>query len=104
MAEDTSQQLPDRLSLDPRSPHFDADILQRGVGIKFNGQEKTNVQEYCVSEGWIKVPAGRSRDRFGNPMTVTLKGKVEPYIDDAAETPADGSDQPAGGAGAASDG
>jgi hypothetical protein len=88
MADDTPQ-LPDRLSLDPRSPHFDDEILKNPVGIKFNGQEKTNVQEYCVSEGWIKVAAGRSRDRFGNPMTITLKGKVEPYI----EAP-EGSEEP----------
>ena len=74
---------PDRLSLDPRSPHFDAELLKRGVGIRFNGVEKTNVEEYSVSEGWIKVAAGRSRDRFGNPMTVKLKGNVEPYYEDA---------------------
>ena len=77
---ETSDQLPDRLSLDPRSPHFDQEVLERGVGIRFNGQEKTNVEEYCISEGWIKVAAGRSRDRYGNPMTLTLKGKVEPYF------------------------
>src|SRR4028119_430401 len=75
---------PDRLSLDPRSPHFQAELLQRGVGIRFNGQEKTNVEEYSVSEGWIKVAAGRSRDRFGNPMTVKLKGTVEPYYENPA--------------------
>ena len=85
MADDTSQQLPDRLSLDPRSDYFDEEILRNPVSIKLNGQEKTNVQEYCVSEGWIKVAAGRSRDRYGNPMTVTLKGKVEPYLEDEAE-------------------
>lgn len=78
---DTDNALPDRLSLDPRSPFFDEDILSRGVGIKFNGKERTNVIEYCRSEGWIKVPAGRSLDRYGQPMTVTLKGEVEPYID-----------------------
>jgi hypothetical protein len=72
---------PDHLSLDPRSPHFNAELLQRGVGIRFNGVEKTNVEEYSVSEGWIKVAAGRSRDRFGNPMTVKLKGTVEPYYE-----------------------
>ena len=77
---------PDRLSLDPRSPHFKAELLQRGVGIRFNGQEKTNVEEYSVSEGWIKVAAGRSRDRFGNPMTVKLKGTVEPYFEHPAVT------------------
>ena len=78
---DENNDLPDRLSLDPRSPHFNEDILKRGVGIRFNGQEKTNVEEYCVSEGWIRVSAGRSRDRYGNPMTLKLKGKVEPYIE-----------------------
>lgn len=77
---DEPQQLPDHLSLDPRSPYFDEDVLGRGVGIRFNGQEKTNVEEYCVSEGWIRVAAGRSRDRYGNPMTIKLKGAVEPYI------------------------
>ena len=80
MAEETNE-LPDRLSLNPSSPHFNEEILRKGVGIRFNGTEKTNVEEYCISEGWIKVAAGRSRDRFGNPMTLTLKGKVEPYIE-----------------------
>lgn len=75
--------LPDRLSLDPRSPFYDEEPLARGVGIKFNGKEKTNVIEYCVSEGWIRVAAGRSLDRHGQPMTVTLKGEVRPYYDDA---------------------
>jgi hypothetical protein len=93
---DQPQEMPDRLSLDPRSPHFDEDVLSRGVGIRFNGHEKTNVEEYCVSEGWIRVAAGRSRDRYGNPMTIKLNGKVEPYI----QTP----DQAAGGAGVASEG
>ena len=72
--------LPDRLSLNPRSEHFDQDLLEQGVGIKFNGTERTNVEEYCVSEGWIRVAAGRSLDRYGQPMTLKLKGKVEPYI------------------------
>ena len=80
---------PDRLSLDPRSPHFQAELLQRGVGIRFNGQEKTNVEEYCVSEGWIKVAAGKSRDRFGQPMTIKLKGTVEPYYERPAEGESD---------------
>jgi hypothetical protein len=96
MADDHTP-LPDRLSLDPRSPYFDSDILEQGIGIRFNGQEKTNVQEYCVSEGWIKVAAGRSRDRYGNPMTITLKGEVEPYIEGSG-------DQPDGGEGVASGG
>lgn len=72
--------LPDRLSSDPRSPHHDAALLERGVGIHFNGAEKTNVEEYCVSEGWIRVAAGKARDRHGNPMTIMLRGKVEPYL------------------------
>lgn len=76
-----SDQMPDRLSLDPRSPHYDAAILERGVGIRFNGEEKTNVIEYCVSEGWIKVAAGKAVDRKGNPLTLTLKGTVEPYLE-----------------------
>ena len=76
--------LPDRLSTNPRSPHYDEALLTRGVGIKFDGQEKTNVEEYCVSEGWIRVFAGKSRDRFGNPMTLKLSGKVEPYLRESA--------------------
>lgn len=77
---------PDRLSLNPRSPHFDETLLSRGVGIRFNGQEKTNVVEYCVSEGWIRVSAGRSLDRYGQPMTIRLNGQVEPYYEDAAQS------------------
>lgn len=76
---DTKKPLPDRLSLDPRSPHFDDEVLQHGVGIRFNGQEKTNVEEYCISEGWIRMAVGRSRDRHGNPMTMKMSGKVEPF-------------------------
>ena len=95
MAQDAPE-MPDRLSLDPRSPFFDEAVLGRGVGIRFNGQEKTNVEEYCVSEGWIRVAAGRSRDRFGNPMTIKLKGQVEPYVDAPGV--------PEGDAGAASEG
>ena len=77
--------LPDRLSVDPRSPHYNAEVLQRDVGIRFNGTEKTNVEEYCVSEGWIRVGAGKSKDRFGNPLTIKLTGKVEPYFKDGAQ-------------------
>ena len=76
---------PDRLSLDPRSPHFDETLLSRGVGIKFNGQEKTSVIEYSISEGWIRVAAGRSRDRYGQPMTIRLNGTVEPYFEHPAQ-------------------
>ena len=84
--DDTPQDagVPDRLSLDPRSQYYDEEILSRGVGIKFNGNEKTNVIEYCVSEGWIRVAAGRSLDRYGQPMTVKLKGTVEPYFENPA--------------------
>ena len=95
-------QLPDRLSLDPRSPYFDSDVLEKGIGIRFNGQEKTNVHEYCISEGWIRIAAGRSRDRFGNPMTIKLNGTVEPYVERSAD---DGeADQDDGGVGVASEG
>ena len=73
--------LPDRLSLDPHSPHFDEEVLSHGVGIRFNGAEKANVEEYSISEGWIRVAAGRSRDRHGNPMTIKLKGRVEPFYE-----------------------
>ncbi len=76
----SDQQLPDRLSVNPASPYYDAELLSQNVGIRFNGKERTNVEEYCVSEGWIKVAAGKARDRFGNPLTVQLKGVVEPYI------------------------
>lgn len=72
--------LPDRLCTNPNSPFYDEDLLARGIGILFDGREKTNVDEYCVSEGWIKVAAGKARDRAGNPMTIKLKGTVEPYF------------------------
>lgn len=74
---------PDRLSTDPASPHYDEVILRRDIGIRFNGVEKTNVEEYCVSEGWIRVAAGKTKDRKGNPLTIKLKGKVEPYLREA---------------------
>ena len=84
MAENTDTP-PDHLSLDPRSEFYDEALLTRGVGIKFNGQEKTNVIEYSISEGWIRVAAGRSRDRYGQPMTIKLKGQVEPYFEKPAQ-------------------
>ena len=71
---------PDRLSTNPNSPHYDAEALKRDVGIRFKGVEKTNVDEYCVSEGWIRVAAGKAVDRHGNPLTIKLNGKVEPYF------------------------
>lgn len=72
--------LPDRLSVNPDSPFYDAEVLSKDVGIRFKGVDKTNVEEYCVSEGWIKVAAGNAKDRHGRPMTITLKGPVEPYF------------------------
>jgi hypothetical protein len=77
---DPSDTPPDRLSTDPRSPYFNADVLARDVGIRFKGAEKTNVEEYCVSENWIRVAAGKALDRHGNPLTIKLTGKVEPYF------------------------
>jgi hypothetical protein len=84
---------PDRLSLDPRSPHFDADTLQRGIGIRFKGRERHDVEEYSVSEGWIRVQAGKTVDRHGRPLTIRLSGEVEPYFvqaEEAAEGSEDG--------------
>lgn len=75
-----SDALPDRLSADPKSPFHNAELMESGVGIRFNGEEKTNVHEYCVSEGWIRVTIGNTVDRKGNPMTMKFKGKVEPYL------------------------
>ncbi len=75
---------PDRLSSDPRSRFHDAAALERGIGVRFNGEEKTNVEEYCVSEGWVRLPFGKALDRRGNPMTVKVKGTVEPWFKDAA--------------------
>lgn len=77
-----SDQLPDRLSTDPRSPFYNAEVLSRDVGIRFKGVEKNNVEEYCVSEGWVRVTAGSSKDRHGNPLTIKLTGAVEPYFRD----------------------
>lgn len=75
---------PDRLATNPKSPFYDAAILERGVGIRFKGEEKTNVDEYCVSEGWVRLTVGKTLDRHGNPMTVKLQGAVEPYFRDIA--------------------
>ena len=75
---------PDRLSVDPTSPHYDAQALERGVGVRFKGVEKNNVEEYCVSEGWVRMAVGKTLDRHGNAMTIKAKGLVEPYF----QTPA----------------
>jgi hypothetical protein len=71
--------LPDRLSIDPRSPHHVAAVFQHEIGIKINDKERTDVEEYCLSEGWIKVAAGKTLDRKGKPMLIKLKGKVEAF-------------------------
>jgi hypothetical protein len=75
---------PDRLSVNPDSPFYDATILERGVGIRFKGVEKTNVEEYCVSEGWVRLAAGNGKDRSGNPLTIKVSGPVEPYFRETA--------------------
>lgn len=75
-----SDTLPDRLSTDPDSPYYDADVLARNVGVRFKGEDKTNVDEYCVSEGWVRLAVGNSRDRKGKQLTIKLQGPVEPYL------------------------
>jgi uncharacterized protein DUF3297 len=75
-----TDKLPDRLSVNPKSPFYDEALLEHGIGVRFKGEEKTNVEEYCISEGWIRVPAGKAVDRKGNPMTILLKGPVEVWI------------------------
>ena len=72
--------LPDRLCIDPKSPFYNEEILSREVGIRFKGIEKTNVEEYCISEGWVRVPVGHGKDRRGNPLTMKIHGPVEAYF------------------------
>lgn len=76
--------LPDRLSVNPKSPHYNEDILRRDIGVRFDGRDRKDVEEYCVSEGWIRVAVGKTVDRHGNPLTIKLSGKVEPYFRDKA--------------------
>ncbi|MEO8444370.1 MAG: DUF3297 family protein [Gammaproteobacteria bacterium] len=84
-----TEDAPDRLSTNPRSPYYNAELLERGVGIRFNGKERRDVEEYCVSEGWIRVAMGKTLDRRGQPLTMKISGTVEPYIDPpAASAPA----------------
>ncbi len=71
--------LPDRLSVDPRSPHHVAALFEKGVGIRLNGKERADVEEYCISEGWVKVPAGKTLDRKGQPLLIKIKGQVEAF-------------------------
>lgn len=73
---------PDRLSIHPMSEHHNAEALERGIGIKFKDVVKTNIEEYCISEGWVKVQAGKAVDRKGHPLMITLKGPVEAWFED----------------------
>lgn len=89
---DASDTPPDRLSNDPRSKFHDPALLGRGIGIRFKGEQRHNVDEYCISEGWVRVAAGKALDRRGQPMTMKLQGPVEAWFLDTAdgrETPAD---------------
>jgi hypothetical protein len=81
-----ADQFPDRLSTNPSSPYYNEELLSRDVGIRFKGAEKTNVEEYCISEGWIRVTAGNAKDRYGNPLTIKVHGPVEPYFRDKASS------------------
>jgi hypothetical protein len=76
---------PDHLAIDPSSDYFDADKLQRGVGIRFKGRERTDIEEYCVSEGWVRVQAGKAMDRKGRPLTIKLNGPVEAWYQDLGD-------------------
>ncbi|MDY0021477.1 DUF3297 family protein [Arenimonas caeni] len=76
---------PDRLSVNPRSPHYDEATLARGIGVRFNGIERNNVEEYCISEGWVRLPVGKSLDRRGNAMTMKANGTVEVWFLDEAD-------------------
>jgi len=76
---------PDHLAIDPASKHFDAELLRRGIGIRFKGAVRTNIEEYCISEGWVRVQAGRTMDRHGRPLTLKLNGPVEAWFEDLGE-------------------
>ncbi len=80
----TDDRLPDRLAVDPKSPFHDAAVLERGVGIRLNGVEKTTIEEYCISEGWVRMAVGKARDRHGRPILLKFKGEVVAYFLDAA--------------------
>ena len=71
---------PDRLSINPSSPWYNEEVLARDVGVRFKGVDRTNIEEYCVSEGWVRMTAGNAKDRYGNPMTIKVSGEVEPYF------------------------
>ena len=82
---DSNDLPPDRLSIHPFSDFYDVDALQRGIGIRFKGEKRTTVEEYCISEGWIKVQAGKARDRKGNPLLIKLSGPVEAWFEDLGD-------------------
>lgn len=86
---------PDRLSVSPRSPFFGGELLQRGIGIRFKGKQRHDVEEYSISEGWIRVQMGRSRDRLGQPMTIKLSGEVIAWFEDVGEPGSEAADNPA---------
>ena len=87
MSEEKSQTPPDRLSVNPRSPHFDQSVLERGIGIRFKDRVRTDVEEYSISEGWIRVQAGKTMDRKGQPLTLKLNGPVEAWNEDLGDEP-----------------
>ena len=76
---------PDHLSVNPKSKHFDVEVLKRGVGIRFKGKQRTDIEEYSISEGWVRVQAGKTMDRHGNPLTLKLNGPVEAWYEDLGE-------------------
>jgi hypothetical protein len=78
---------PDRISVNPGSDHFDAEKLRRGIGIRFKGRERRDIEEYCITEGWVRVQAGKTVDRRGNPLTIRLSGPVEAWYEDLGESP-----------------
>lgn len=88
MSDDTKADLPpDQLSVNPKSEHFDVEVLKRGVGIRFKGRERTDIEEYSISEGWVRVQAGKTVDRKGNPLTLKLSGPVEAWYEDLGDNP-----------------
>ena len=76
---------PDRLAINPRSKHYGGELLSRGIGINFRGDRKHSIEEYCISEGWVKVQAGKTMDRKGNPLLIKLNGEVEAWFEDLGE-------------------
>lgn len=88
MSENAANDIPpDRLSVSPRSDFFDAEKLQRGIGIRFKDRVRTDIEEYCITEGWVRVQAGKTMDRKGNPLTIKLSGPVEAWYEDLGENP-----------------